>query len=430
MLKYIVTVTEDLFMLVTLITLLYAFCGMQWGRKGRSFIWAGIGTGLAASAAMAIVKNTTRLIYTNQWNLWVFVVTIAVTVLYLIFSILFGRKKQSLSGVGGTIACLLAAAVSALLLFYEVPDVFAYPVLFDTAGNGIISVNYLVRLIGWALALILLLVYSRYLYKCTVALGHRGLLVAVLDLGLITNAVRCFGQALRPWLTRGKWLPDFLPTYSKAEYPWVFPFSSFIANNEVLLNIIIGGLALLIPIVLFLRNLRITEAYNNPAEHRKLKSICRRNRRQAVTVVVCFVLVILSLTVVKAYDSRVIELSAPESYTIVEDDVHIPLTLLEDGHLHRFEYTGENGIAIRWIVILKPGSAAYGVGLDACEVCGDAGYFERSGQVICKRCDVVMNINTIGFKGGCNPIPLAYRIADGQMVITIEDILAGEKEFK
>ena len=430
MLKYIVTVTEDLLIPATLISLLYAFCGMVWNRRGRIFLFAGIGTGLAASAAMAVVKNTTKLIYTNQWNLWIFIATAAVSGLFIIFSTVFGRRKQPQSTVGGIIACLLAAVLSALLIFYEMPDVMAYPFLFDTAGNGVISVDYLVRLIGWMLALILLFVFMRYLYRCAVAPHRISLLLTVLNLATLANAVRCFGQALRPWLTRAKWLPGFFPAYSKADYPWVFPFSGFVANNTLLFSIIVAGLALVIPLVLCLHNLRVTEPYSNPAQHRKLKSTCRRNRRQAATVVVCFVLATLNLTVVKAYDSRVIELSPPETYAIADNNVCIPLTQVEDGHLHRFEYISENDIGIRWIIIRKPGSASYGVGLDACEVCGDAGYYERNGQVVCKRCDVVMNINTIGFKGGCNPIPLEYRVADGQLIISLQAVLAGEKEFK
>ena len=66
----------------------------------------------------------------------------------------------------------------------------------------------------------------------------------------------------------------------------------------------------------------------------------------------------------------------------------------------------------------------------ACDVCGNAGYYERNGQVVCRRCDVVMNINTIGFKGGCNPIPLSYEVEDGNLVFALSDILAGEREFK
>ena len=103
---------------------------------------------------------------------------------------------------------------------------------------------------------------------------------------------------------------------------------------------------------------------------------------------------------------------------------------VSDGHLHRFEYQTENNVSVRWIVVKKPGSASFGTGLDACEVCGNAGYFERNGQVVCRRCDVVMNINTIGFKGGCNPIPLSYEVRDGNLVFRLADILAGEREFR
>ncbi len=152
----------------------------------------------------------------------------------------------------------------------------------------------------------------------------------------------------------------------------MFPFSGFVANNTLLFSVVVAGLALMVPLALFLSNLRITQPYDNPAQHRKLRSIGRRNRRQAATVSVCFVLAILNLTVVHAYDSRVIELSPPETYAIADGDVVIPLAQVEDGHLHRFEYTSENDIAIRWIIIRKPSSASYGVGLDACEVCGDA----------------------------------------------------------
>ena len=126
------------------------------------------------------------------------------------------------------------------------------------------------------------------------------------------------------------------------------------------------------------------------------------------------------------------ELSAPESYTVDEAAgvIRVPAEAVNDGHLHRFEYRTPNNIDVRWIVVKKPNSASYGVGLDACEVCGNAGYFERNGQIICKRCDVVMNINTIGFKGGCNPIPLSYEVSGGNLIFRLEDLIAGEKEFR
>jgi uncharacterized membrane protein len=84
---------------------------------------------------------------------------------------------------------------------------------------------------------------------------------------------------------------------------------------------------------------------------------------------------------------------------------------------------------VRFIVILKK-AASYGVGLDACDICGPTGYYERDDEVICKLCDVVMNKATIGFKGGCNPVPLAYTLVDGRLVIRTEDLEREKGRFK
>ena len=74
--------------------------------------------------------------------------------------------------------------------------------------------------------------------------------------------------------------------------------------------------------------------------------------------------------------------------------------------------------------------AMYGIGLDACDICGEKGYYEREGQVVCNLCNVVMNINTIGFKGGCNPIVIEYKIQDGNIIVPIAELVKHEDIFK
>ena len=201
-------------------------------------------------------------------------------------------------------------------------------------------------------------------------------------------------------------------------------------SNAMIFVWICAALAALLAAVFLLENTRVTEPYEHAAQLRKLRAGNRRRRRTAIAALAMILLFILTLTVVKAYDTREVELSAPEVYTVEGDTVLIPTEAVNDGHLHRFAYTTARNVAIRWIVVKKPNSASFGVGLDACEVCGNAGYYERGSQVVCKRCDVVMNINTIGFKGGCNPIPLAYEVNGGNLVFRLEDVLAGEKEFR
>ena len=145
---------------------------------------------------------------------------------------------------------------------------------------------------------------------------------------------------------------------------------------------------------------------------------------------IAMALAAVSITAVAAYANREVELSPIEDAPVEDGYVVVPFDRVNDGHLHRFGYTTENDVTIRFIVIQKPNSSAYGIGLDACDICGETGYYEKDGQVVCNLCDVVMNINTIGFKGGCNPIVIDYEIHDGKIFVPVEGLVEFESEFK
>ena len=51
-------------------------------------------------------------------------------------------------------------------------------------------------------------------------------------------------------------------------------------------------------------------------------------------------------------------------------------------------------------------------------------------QVICKLCDVQMNKATIGTRGGCNPIPIEYSIADGKLKVPQAELEKHAKIFQ
>ncbi len=439
MLKYIVTVTEDLAMVTTLVTLLYALCVRLYGHRAAVVMRAGVIVGSLAAAVLSFVKNTTNLIDTGRWNHYLFIVTFFAGLVFTVLSLLFAREKKTDNEYiktedtsrKATAVCISAACLSALLIFYELPDVLGYPKNFHTGGNGVWSAEFFVRLAGWLCGLLFMFVYSLWLAKCVRKLKGTAVTLFALEAGVLATMVRCAGFILRPWISRARWL-RWPVTYSSKSYPWVFPFAKFVANNTLLFTVIVAGAAMLVPLSLFISSLKVKGTWQNAAQHRKKKSVCRHNRRAAVTAMVCFVLCILTMTALDAYVNREVTLSAPESYIFSEDGTEILIALeqVNDGTLHRFEYVTENKVDVRWIVIKKPNGGAYGVGLDACEVCGTAGYYQRGEQVVCKRCDVVMNINTIGFKGGCNPIPMDYEIADGYLIFKLDTLIAAEKEFK
>ena len=424
-------VTQDLFLAVTLTTLIHILLSRLFGRRGRIIHGIALGVGVLASVALAIVKYNTHLIISSHWNHYIYAVLLALTLLILLLTIPFGRKENRKTTVGGTLLSLAGALYSATLIFYSLPGVLLYPFSFNTMGQGYFSSYYLVRMAGWLGALILLLIYSRLLSRCALYIKPYGLLPVLLNTGLMTFAVYCFGRFFVPWVNRAKWL-KWPVKYTDAAYGWIGDWMMFTANFSMLFIWVMAGIAVLLAVLLFRQGTIIKEPYDNPAQHRKLKARNRHWRRVAAGLLVCVALCTVIMTVIKTNDTKQVELSAPESYTVDQEAgvILVPMEAVSDGHLHRFEYKTEKNINVRWIVVKKPGSASFGVGLDACEVCGNAGYFERSGQIICKRCDVVMNINTIGFKGGCNPIPMPYEVKDGNLVFKLSDIIAGEKEFR
>ena len=431
MFKYLWMVTQDLFLTVTLTTLMHATLSRLFGRKGRLIHRISMGAGVLAAAILAAAKYTTNRIISSHWNHYIYAVILTLTALFLVFSLLFGRKERVNMNAGGVLLSASGSLMSATLIFYALPGVLLYPFSFNTMGQGYLSSYYLVRLAGWLGALVLLLIYSRLLSCCALAIKRYCVVPGALNAGLLTFAGYCFGRFFVPWVNRAKWL-KWSVKYTDAAYGWIGQWMMFTANDSMLFIWVMALIAALLAVLLLCQGTVIRESYDNPAQLRKLKARNRHWRRVAVGVLSCVVLCFVIMTVVKANDTKQVELSAPEAYTVDEDAgvILVSIESVNDGHLHRFEYKTEKNINVRWIVVKKPNSASFGVGLDACEVCGNAGYYERSGQIICKRCDVVMNINTIGFKGGCNPIPLAYEVKDGYLVFRLEDIAAGEKEFR
>ena len=431
MFKYLWMVIQDLFITVTYAALMHTMLSRVAGQKGRRIHGIALGAGVLAAVALAAVKYNTNLIISSHWNHYLYAILMVLTVLFLVFTLCFARKERQLTGAAGILLSVTGSLLSAVLIFYSLPGVLLYPFSFNTMGQGYLSSYYLVRMAGWLGALILLLIYSRLLSCCAFEIKPYTWVPLILNANLLIYASYCFGRFFVPWVNRAKWL-GWPVKYSDEAYGWIGNWMMFTANQSMLFIWAAAGLAALLAVFFFRQGTILREPYDNPAQLRKLKARNRRWRRVAVGILACIALVAVILTVVKTNDTRQVELSAPESYTVDEEAgvILVPAEAVNDGHLHRFEYRTEKDINVRWIVVKKPNSATYGVGLDACEVCGNAGYFERNGQVVCKRCDVVMNINTIGFKGGCNPIPLAYEVKDGQLAFRLEDLIAGEKEFR
>ena len=155
-----------------------------------------------------------------------------------------------------------------------------YPFNFNTMGEGYLSSYYMVRMAGWLLALILLLVYSRTLYLCALRIKPVGWVSGITGAGTLINAAYCFGRFFAPWVNRAKWL-NWSVKYTDEAYGWIGDWMMFTANHAMLFIWLVAVLAAAALVICFIQNVRVTEPYDNPAQRRKLRARNRSFRRMA-----------------------------------------------------------------------------------------------------------------------------------------------------
>ena len=311
----------------------------------------------------------------------------------------------------------VGAVVFALLIYHGF-ELWLIPVGSITAALGdYFSVNFLMKILGFVLGFLFAFISSFFVYKAANALNDTRLkfVYVVQFAACMIQQIIILVQILmaRRILTGDFWM-DFM---------------SPIINNSGMLIFVIFAAILILPITLFSQPKPARLPEYNPAEYRKILANAIHKRRWGAGVIIALFVMTTSSTAGSYVANKQAEIVPAIPVQAVQGSVDVDLETIKDGHLHRFVYHASTGENVRYIVILKGGSA-YGVGLDACEICGATGYYERDNQVICKLCDVQMNKATIGTKGGCNPIPIEYRIEEGKLKVPQSELEKNAKIFK
>ncbi|MGH9679528.1 MAG: Fe-S-containing protein, partial [Candidatus Acidiferrales bacterium] len=208
-------------------------------------------------------------------------------------------------------------------------------------------------------------------------------------------------------LSEAMWLPS-----SRLEMAYVGP----IVRNEVFFFTVILGAAALLVLREWFASRKQPAVAADAAERRRLEWERRKQRRWAFASVFTCTAVILMLAAEFAY-TRVTATPVAQAIQADGSEVRIPLSEVSDSNLHIFSVDA-NGTSVRFIVIRKP-NGSYGTALDACLICGTAGYRQDGQNVICRNCGSAIYIPTIGQAGGCNPVGVASRMENGNLVIDI-----------
>ncbi|MFT8531791.1 DUF2318 domain-containing protein [Bifidobacterium aquikefiri] len=312
----------------------------------------------------------------------------------------------------------VAGIAIALTVFRALPDVILELTIFIEPGDPVFTSEMLLRALGFILG-----VAASIIVACiirSIRLTATPLWFTVAALMLIALIVI---QHLTSLVTLMLSVGDImLQGLSFHVLVWLINNASWLIIAQVWVFIVPA-------IASVVAGFRIPAVARNPADSRRRTALRRRAMLSAAWTVIVAIGVTVALTYGVAQTNKQPVLSPPESYSLSHDVATIKFSEVSDGHLHRFQYKAKDGTVMRFIIIKKNGGA-YGVGLDACDNCGDAGYYEKDGKIICKRCDVAINLATIGFKGGCNPIPFPYKTTHGAIVINTADLDALSSHFK
>lgn len=414
MLHYLIKITDNTLSAVIVFSLLLLLATLVSRKGDRAFLLYGITLGTVASLAYAILKRNTGIAVREYYDLGVIIPSLCLQAVMLAsLWRLFAGEKQAGKAGRALIALLLATFAACFL-----PNLMLYPFEFAVGMDSIYNTDFLYRVIGYCLGLLLMLLLGLGLFKIAAKLP-RGFLLAFFFAALLVFFAKEALEVAQIMVAR-----SMVP-----RRPWLMSLVIFILTHVNWFAFALMGLTALLTGSLVMRIRFEPVRGANPAIRRKQKAEHRSLYRYSACIALCLVILSLTITEIRAYANREVEISPPQETVAVEGKILLPIETVNDGNLHRFQYRTPGGTAVRFIVI-KKSESAYGVGLDACDICGPSGYYQRKDQVVCKLCDVVMNISTIGFPGGCNPVPLRFSISQGKMIILAADLAAEEQRFR
>jgi uncharacterized membrane protein len=213
-------------------------------------------------------------------------------------------------------------------------------------------------------------------------------------------------------LSESLWIPS-----SKTEMALIGP----IVNNEFFFfAVILGAAALLVLREWFSARKPAADAAANPAELRMREWEFRRQRRWSFAAAILCSLVVISLAGEYAY-GRAMNAPSPAATLVAQNnEIRIPLSDLTDSSLH-FYMADVNGTVLRFFVIHKT-NGDYVAALDACQICGRAGYRQEGQNIICRNCGASIYAPSIGDRGGCNPIPIKSQVVAGEVIVDLSAI--------
>jgi high-affinity iron transporter len=380
----------------------------------RKAVYAALGAAFVGSIGIAIVIS--RL----NWNEdvfegWVMLIAAFFVVTVIIFMMKTGRKlKGEIEGKVGLLAGKDAWIGLFFFVFLMVLREGAETVLILSAVS--LNSTELMSFLGTLLGVLAAIAFGVMFVKGSVRINLQKFFRVTTAI-LFLVALQLVVAGLHELSESG------VIASSKREMAIIGP----IVRNDLFFFVTIVALAALMVLFDAKRREPVAESAS-PAVRRKAAWSARKERLWMTSVYTFCFLFIGMVTAEFVYAKSASALSPATEVSFTNGQVRIPLAQVSDGDLHRYE-AQEKGVEIRFWLYQKPDGKIATV-FDACEICGAVGFYKSGNGVVCKNCAAPINPQSVGAKGGCNPIPLQATQTADSVTIQEADIAAGSRVFE
>ena len=387
-------------------------------RTGRSalarYVWYGVAAAVALSLAVAILLERWRISEDGFEGVMYLVAAVFVVTMIVWMNRVARHLKKEIETKIESYAARAAGWGVFLFVFLMVLREGAELAIILRAVE--LSSEGVQTWIGTVLGIAAAVAVGVFFFKGTLRVPlHR--FFAVTSAILILVAVQLALTGLHE-LSEAQWIPS-----SRAEMAVIGP----VVRNELFFFVFIFGAAAL----LVLREWQTASHAKSSqelgdAEKRLAEAQNRRQRRWTMSAAAACLVVILALTADFIYAQ--VNAAPPPSTAIqaVGGEARIAIADVQDGKMHLFTIEA-GGQTLRFMVIKKPNG--YGTALDACEICGAAGYRQEGQNVICRHCASAIYIPTIGDAGGCNPIGFPSHVDGNELVMDVSALTEATKRI-
>jgi high-affinity iron transporter len=411
---FIVTLREGVeAALIVAITLAYL---AKIGRPDlRKTVYAALVSAFLGSIGAAIVLSRTGWNNEDVFEGWIMLVASLFVVSMIVFMLSAGRKlKGQIEGKLGTLTERGSTLGVFLFVFLMVLREGAETVLILSAVS--LNSSQLLSFLGTLSGAIVAVLFGVMFVKGSVRINLQKFFRVTTGI-LFFVAAQLLVSGLHELSESG------VLWSSKREMAIIGP----IVRNDLFFFVTIVALAALM-VLLEVKRREPASLPDSPAARRMALWSARRERLWMTSVYVSSFVFIFLVTAEFIYTKSVSALSPAQEVTFVNGQVSIPLSQVSDGDLHRYS-ANENGTSVRFWLYQKPDGKVATV-FDACEICGGVGFYKGSNGVVCKNCAAPVNPQSIGTKGGCNPVPLDAEIVSNEVIIKEADVAARARMFE